>query len=119
MLVGYRDRQEHVMLGRTTNSDDDRAQRVAQWVGSRSPYALCSVFTGLLGVVDAVTLVIGIALGIAAVVLGLVGLRDLHVRTHLRGKRLCYGGMALVGLAIATSGCVWVMLSATGSSAPS
>ena len=92
------------LFGRETRAEHDRAERIGLWVRARTPFALFSGLFGIVSVLDAVTILIGLAAGAAAVVLGMLGLRDVARRRGLRGRRLCYAGMALgfvgIGLSI-------------------
>ncbi|MDP6059498.1 MAG: hypothetical protein QGH33_11430, partial [Pirellulaceae bacterium] len=78
------------LFGRETHSDRDRADRVRKWVQARTPYAIFSGLLGIVSVLDAFTLVIGLTAGAVAIVLALMGLRDLEKRTSLLGRQLCY-----------------------------
>ena len=63
-----------------------------EWVQARSPYALASLLFGVLAMVDFCTPLAWV-MGPAAIVLGVLGLRDLGRRSDLVGKRLCVAGI--------------------------
>lgn len=88
------------LFGRETVADQQRAERIKAWIAARSPMSLCSVFFGVLSIVDAVTLVIGLLAGVAAVILALKGLLDIRRRPALLGRRLSFTGLALGTLGI-------------------
>lgn len=90
-------------LGRESASDQQRAERVKVWVQTRSPFAIFSVMCGVLAVFDFFTLVLGVAMGVAAIVLAALGRRDIERRPELLGKKLCVTGAALGGLGLALS----------------
>lgn len=92
-----------VLFGRDTVGQRVRAESCKAWVASHSPYSIFSGMCGVLAVLDSFTVVIGMVLGVSAVVTGLAGVRDLSRRPHLRGRRLCWTGMALGGAGVATS----------------
>ena len=91
------------LFGRESDADRERATRIREWVHARTPFSLFSVLFGVLSVVDAFTLLIGFAAGVAAIVFAGLGLRDLARRSTLLGRRLCALGIML--------GCTGVMLS--------
>jgi hypothetical protein len=70
----------------------------------RSPFALFSVMCGILAVFDFFTMVIGVAMGIAAITLAVLGRRDLQRRPELLGARLCALGATLGVLGLLLSG---------------
>jgi hypothetical protein len=91
------------IFGRESATDLDRAEKVRLFVQSRNPKALISVMFGVLGALDFFTLVIGIPLAITAIVLGVMGLRELKLKPELLGTGLCYTGITL--------GCLGLLLS--------
>ncbi|MEX2216028.1 MAG: hypothetical protein WD768_18090 [Phycisphaeraceae bacterium] len=95
-------------LGRDSASDLRRIERWRQWAHARTPYALISPALGLLAIVDCWTLILGVAAGIAAIVTGIVGLRDLKERTNLIGKHLCFTGITLGILGLIASFAMWL-----------
>ena len=97
-------------LGRETDADRVRAERFRQWIHARSPYALASMLFGVVAVLDAFTLVLGVAAGLAAVVVGVLGLRDLAERRHLLGARLCAAGIVFGVLGIGLSIVMWAVV---------
>ena len=83
------------LLGRDTDADRVRAERFRQCIHARSPYALASMLFGVVAVLDAFTLVIGIIAGIFAVALAGFGISDLRRRPQLLGQRSCNTGIIL------------------------
>ena len=94
-------------FGRESDADRDRAERIRHWAQSRSPYALASILFGIIAVLDAFTLVIGVAAGIMAVVLAGLGVADLNKQPHLIGRSLCKAGIVLGTIGILTSFGLW------------
>ncbi len=97
-------------LGRDSPADLQRVRRFKTWIGARSPYAVISVAAGLFSIVDCWTLVLGILAGVAAIALGVRGLRDLREQPHLLGHRLCITGIALGIIGLALSLVMWLWL---------
>ncbi len=97
-------------LGRESAADTARAERYRAWARARSPYALFAVLFGTVSVIDSITMVIGLACGIVALVLGVLGLRDLERNPTRLGHRLCVTAMGLGMLGIGLSGLVWWLL---------
>ncbi|MCK4871916.1 MAG: DUF4190 domain-containing protein [Phycisphaerales bacterium] len=77
------------MFGRESEQHRQRADRFRAWCHARSGLALASAFLGFISLPDCVIVVPGIA----AIVTGILGLRDLKRRPHLTGARLCYFGI--------------------------
>ena len=98
------------LFGRETHADRDRADRVRKWVQARTPYAMFSGLLGIVSVLDAFTLVIGLTAGAVAILLALMGLRDLKQRTSLLGQRLCYAGMCLGATGMGLSLVFWTVV---------
>ena len=96
-------------LGRESQAEAQRAQRVTQWVRARTPLGVASVPLGLLSIVDVLTVVLGLALGVAAMTTGVLGLRELRRRPELRGRGLCLTGLSLgaVGFSLSTALGLW------------
>ena len=92
------------LFGRESTADRDRVERVRLWAQARSPLALFSLMFGLLSVLDFFTMVLGVPLALAAILLGALGLRDLRLRPDRLGRRLCIAGIVL--------GCAGLMLGA-------
>ena len=92
------------LFGRESQREAQRARRVGEWVRARTPYALPAMLFGIVSVVDAF-LLLGLIFGPAAIVLGVLGRRDLGVRTHLLGRGLCNAAIILgmFGLALSLS----------------
>lgn len=97
-------------LGRDSQADLQRVQRFKTWTSARSPYAIISVAAGLVAIIDCWTLVLGIIAGIAAIGLGIRGLRDLREQPHLLGHRLCITGITLGTVGIILSLVMWLWL---------
>ncbi len=97
-------------LGRDSQVDLQRIERYKAWTSARSPYAIISVAAGLLSIVDCWTLILGVVAGLAAIGLGIRGLRDLREQPHLLGRRLCFTGiiMGVVGLVLSFAMWMWV-----------
>jgi len=96
------------LLGRESQRDLDRVERVKRWMAARTPYAVVSAAAGLMAMVDFITVVIGVIAGIVAMVAGRRGLRELREKPQLLGRRLCIAGMAMGSLGLALSVAVWV-----------
>ncbi len=89
-------------LGRESQAERDRVERLGLWVRARSGYAVFSVPFGIVAVIDFFTMVLGVALGVLAIVLGVMGLREIKRRPPLLGR-----GLALTGIAL---GCTALVL---------
>lgn len=98
------------LFGRESDADAQRAQRVRDWVQRRSPFALVSGMLGVMAMLDSFTGVLGVALGAAAIVLAVRGLRDLKQRPHLVGRRLCCTGLALGSVGVLVGVAIWTFL---------
>ena len=94
-------------LGRESEADQQRIERMRVWIHARTPYALISLALGLLAVVDFWTLVLGVAAGVAAIATGRRGLREINANPQLLGRRLCVAGIALGAMGIALSIFMW------------
>lgn len=91
------------LFGRESEKDARRAERIREWAQARSPYTLFAFGASILSVVDSITMVIGIAAGIAAIILSLRGRRDLQCNPELTGHRLNTAALVI--------GCIGVVLS--------
>ena len=91
------------MFGQETQARQERINRFSEFVRSRTPWSLAATLFGVLSVLDAFTIVIGLLTGIGAIVTSVVGLRDIQARPHLGGARLCKTAMVLGSLGIALS----------------
>lgn len=91
------------LFGRESLAGKARADRFHQWAQQRSGYALFSCLVGVVAVLDFFTVVIGFGLGIVAVVLGVMGLKDISVRQGIVGRDFCKAGIVLGSLAILLS----------------
>ncbi len=98
------------IFGRETRAEHDRAERIGRWVRARTPFAIFSGLFGVVSVLDAVTILIGLTAGTAAIVLGVLGLRDVTRRHGFLGTRLCYTGMVLGAAGIGLSVVVWLVV---------
>lgn len=95
-------------LGRESQREQQRAERVGAWLRARNTPALLSVPLGAIAVVDSLTMVLGLAASVAAVTLGIVGWRQTrppwsHGGQPQPGRRLAVAGIVLGGLGIALS----------------
>lgn len=90
------------LFGRESHVERERAERVRLWVHARTPFALFSVMTGMLALIDFFT-PLALPLGIAAMVLGWKGLNDIDRRPAMLGRRLCRAGMLLGGFGLLVS----------------
>ncbi len=98
------------MFGRESQAKLERAESFRVWAQGKSPYALISPMLGVMSLVDAVTMVIGVVLGVAAVLTGLRGFGDLREKPHLSGGRLCVTGIGLGCCGLLASTAVWFVL---------
>lgn len=97
------------MFGRESAGSRARAERFQAWRRARSGYAVVSVLIGLLSLIDAVMIVPAVA----AIVTGVLGLRDLRARPELKGRRLCIVGIvcgviSLMLAAVLYSSHLWI-----------
>jgi hypothetical protein len=97
------------MFGRESAGSRVRAERFQAWRRARSGYAVISGLIGLLSLIDAVMVVPGVA----AIVTGVLGLRDLRAHPELKGRRLCIAGIvcgviSLVLAAVLYSSHLWI-----------
>jgi len=99
------------LFGRDSQADLQRAQRFKAWFSQRTPYAILSAAAGLFSVVDFWTMVLGVIAGVAAIVLGTRGLKELREQPSLKGRRLCLAGITLgvLGLLLSLAMWIWVM----------
>lgn len=95
-------------LGRDSQTDLRRIERLRAWMSVRTPLGPISVAAGIIAIVDCWTLVLGIAAGIAAIALGVRGLRDLREQPQLLGLRLCVTGIGLGVLGLMMSFVMWM-----------
>lgn len=98
------------LFGRDTQYNVERARRCRNWVEARTPYGVIGILFGILSIVDSITMVIGAAAGLVAIVLGYIGLRDLKHRPHKMGSGLCTASIRLGLLGIVLSTAVWLLL---------
>ena len=97
-------------LGRSSQSDELRAQRFKAWVETRNKCALASVPLGCIAVLDAFTVVLGVAIGLVAIAMGVTGLKQIARETRLAGRRLCYLGISLGTTAVVSSVLIGMLL---------
>jgi cytochrome c biogenesis factor len=83
------------IFGRESRADTQRAAHIKSWIEVRCPLALASVLLGVVSVVDAFTLVVGVMAGVAAIVTGVLGVRQIKLQPQQLGRRLCIAGIAL------------------------
>ncbi len=98
------------LFGRESKADTARADAFKAWISARSGHALVSTAMGVVAILDAFTLILGVLAGIAAIILGFKGLETLERKPELMGKRFCYAGMALGGLGICFSLLMWLVI---------
>ena len=89
-----------MVFGRDSAKREQRAQQVHEWCHARSLYALVA---GMLGIIAPIDGLIFFPFALAAVIVGILGLRDLKKRPALLGKRLCILGIVggTIGLTLA------------------
>ena len=97
-------------LGRESDADRARAERVRDWVQRRPPSAIASVMLGAVAVIDFFTLVLGVLLGLIAIGLGLHARRELRRRPELVGHRLAAAGVALGCCALLLSAAFYILV---------
>jgi hypothetical protein len=102
------------LLGRESQAERDRVERIGAWIRARSGLAVVSVPIGVVAVIDFFTLVLGVGLGVLAIVLGVLGLRELRRRPHLLGRRMAIAGIVLGCTAQALSTLFYVLVVRSG-----
>lgn len=95
-------------LGRDSQTDLRRIERLKVWLALRTSYAPISVAAGIISIVDCWTLILGIAAGVAAMGLGYRGLRDVKEQPQLLGRRLCLTGILLGAIGLVLSFAMWM-----------
>ena len=97
------------IFGRESAADAARARRVGLWAQQRHPLALLAMVLGILAVIDSITMVIGIAAGLGAIVVGMLGLRRLKREPKRLGRRLCLTAIVLgiVGIGMSLTVYAW------------
>ncbi|MAX26936.1 MAG: hypothetical protein CMJ19_20775 [Phycisphaeraceae bacterium] len=98
------------LLGKESSRDVARADAFKVWISARPGHAIISLCSGVVAVLDAFTLVIGIAAGLLAIIAGLQGLGRIQSQPQLLGKRLCIAGMVLGSLGIVLSLVLWFVV---------
>jgi hypothetical protein len=96
-------------LGRESDADRRRAESVRRWATARNPNALFATMFGILAVIDSITMVIGLASGVVAIVLAIRGRRQLQQHPEQKGERLCIAALCLGVLGIVLSVTVWFL----------
>jgi hypothetical protein len=90
------------MFGRQTKEDEIKAQAYGRWLRERHPFALASVVLGVFSITHFGTLLVD---SIAAIVLGILAIRNLRSRApaYRAGARLACVGIAtgVISLGIA------------------
>ena len=94
-------------FGRESSGDQQRIAAFQRWFAARESQAVLSAAFGLFAVVDFWTLVLGVAFGFAAVVLGVRARRNLAQQPHLLGHRLAAAGIAMGVVGIGLSLFMW------------
>jgi len=89
-------------LGQQSRHEQQRIERFNTWFRARPVVAVLSPLLGLLAIVDFFTIVIGGAAGAAAIVTGVMGIRQLRNAPGQPGLTLCVAGIitGIVGLAL-------------------
>ena len=98
------------LFGKESQADSQRARRVKQWAQERTPTSLFAMMFGMMALVDAWTMVIGVMAGLAAIALGVRGQRELAHLPDKRGRRLCQAGVVMGAAGLALSVIVWCFL---------
>lgn len=98
------------LFGKESSRDAARADAFKAWISARPGQAIVSLGLGVMAMLDAFTVVIGIAAGIAAVITGYQGLERLEREPELLGKRLCVSGMIMGTLGITLSLILWLIV---------
>jgi len=98
------------LFGKESVKDTARADAFKAWILARPGEAIISLCSGFLAVLDAFTVVIGLAAGVAAIILGRRGLKRIEQEPHQLGKRLCVTGMILGSLGITLSLLLWLVV---------
>jgi hypothetical protein len=91
------------LFGKESSRDAARADAFKTWISARPGQAIICLCGGVVAVLDAFTLVIGIAAGLLAIVAGWQGLKRIKDQPQLLGKRMCITGMILGSLGIMLS----------------
>ena len=91
-----------MFLGRDTPGKEERVRLAKEWVRARSPYTLTA---GLLGIMAPIDGLIFFPLSILAIIIGILGLREIKHNPAQLGKKLCYLGIigGTVGLMLAVT----------------
>jgi hypothetical protein len=99
-------------LGRQSHREQQRIERFNAWFRARPIVAVLSPLLGLLAIVDFFTIVLGGAAGIAAIVTGVMGLKQLRAAPDRPGRPLCITGiiMGVVGLILTSLFVAFVVL---------
>lgn len=98
------------LFGKESSRDVARADAFKAWITARPGMAVVSLCLGVVSMLDAVTVIIGIGAGIAAVITGYRGLAQIKREPALLGNRLCVTGMVLGVLGIALSLILWLVV---------
>ena len=91
-------------LGRETRAEQERVDRFQAWFRARPVVAVLSPLLGLLSIVDFFTIVLGGPAGVAAIVMGVVGLKHLRQSPGQPGARLCVAGIVMGAIGIVLTG---------------
>ena len=92
------------VFGRPSKTSVDRAARAKVWIEARTRLGLVSIMLGVIALIDAWTMIIGLLAGAAAIIVGQKGLRQIKEQPGLLGRRLCIAGTIMGAIGIIAVG---------------
>jgi hypothetical protein len=98
------------ILGKESSRDKARADAFKAWITARAGESIISLGAGVVAILDAFTVVVGILAGVLAITCGYRGLKRIAQQPDLLGKRLCVAGMILGSMGIAMSLILWLVV---------
>lgn len=98
------------LLGKESSRDAARADAFKVWISARPGEAVISAGAGVVAMLDAFTVVVGLLAGVLAIVMGYRGVKRIATQPELLGKRLCITGMILGSLGITMSMVLWLVI---------
>ena len=98
------------IMGKESSRDKARADAFKAWITARAGESVISLGAGVVAMLDAFTVVIGLFAGVLAIVTGYRGLQHITAQPDLLGKRLCVTGMILGSVGIAMSLILWLVV---------
>lgn len=98
------------LFGKESSRDVARADAFKAWISARPGEAVISLGAGVVALLDAFTVVIGLLAGMLAIVMGYRGLARIRLEPQLLGKRLCFAGIILGCLGITLSLVLWLIV---------